>query len=355
MSDDQNEPIHLVEDETTGDRFLVYSTPKGLQLDVRFEGDTLWMTQAQIGQLFGVDRSVITKHLANVYAEGELDAESTRAKIAQVRLEGSRRIERQIEHYNIDAVISVGYRVSSTQATLFRRWATGVLVQYARKGFVVDARRLKDPDSADRVRELREIIRDIRSDEANIYRELRQICAMCQDYDPAAEAAREFYQRTQAKLVHAVTSHTPAELIASRADASAPNMGIASWPNDNIRKGDVAVSKNYLAPGEIRELNRLTTILLDIFEDQLDIGRLVTMDDARRLLDDQLRSLGRAVLASGGSVRMSDARRLAEDQYETFAEQRRLDRHRQADEAIADLTRQARALPKTPGLKSRKP
>lgn len=355
MSDDQNEPIHLVEDETTGDRFLVYSTPKGLQLDVRFEGDTLWMTQAQIGQLFGVDRSVITKHLANVYAEGELDAESTRAKIAQVRLEGSRRIERQIEHYNIDAVISVGYRVSSTQATLFRRWATGVLVQYARKGFVVDARRLKDPDSADRVRELREIIRDIRSDEANIYRELRQICAMCQDYDPAAEAAREFYQHTQAKLVHAVTSHTPAELIASRADASAPNMGLTSWPNDNIRKGDVAVSKNYLAPGEIRELNRLTTILLDIFEDQLDIGRLVTMDDARRLLDDQLRSLGRAVLASGGSVRMSDARRLAEDQYETFAEQRRLDRHRQADEAIADLTRQARALPKTPGLKSRKP
>lgn len=348
MSDDQNEPIHLVEDETTGDRFLVYSTPKGLQLDVRFEGDTLWMTQAQIGQLFGVDRSVITKHLANVYAEGELDAESTRAKIAQVRLEGSRRIERQIEHYNIDAVISVGYRVSSTQATLFRRWATGVLVQYARKGFVVDARRLKDPDSADRVRELREIIRDIRSDEANIYRELRQICAMCQDYDPAAEAAREFYQRTQAKLVHAVTSHTPAELIASRADASAPNMGLTSWPNDNIRKGDVAVSKNYLAPGEIRELNRLTTILLDIFEDQLDIGRLVTMDDARRLLDDQLRSLGRAVPASGGSGRMSDARRLAEDQYETFAEQRRLDRHRQADEAIADLTRQARALPKTP-------
>lgn len=346
MSDDQNEPIHLMEDESTGDRFLVYSTPKGLQLDVRFEGETLWMTQAQIGELFGVDRSVITKHLSNVYTEGELDAESTRAKIAQVRLEGSRRIERQIEHYNIDAVISVGYRVSSTQATQFRRWATSILVQYARKGFVVDARRLKDPDSADRVKELREIIRDIRSDEANIYRELLQICAMCQDYDPATDAAHEFYQRTQAKLVYAVTSHTPAELIAGRAVATAPNMGLTNWPNDNIRKSDVTVSKNYLAAGEIRELNRLTTILLDIFEDQLDIGRLVTMDDARRLLDDQLKNLGRAVLTSGGSIKTTDARRIAECEYEKFDKRRKLERHRQADENIAALAKEAKALPK---------
>jgi hypothetical protein len=181
MSDDKNEPVHLVEDAETGDRFLVYGTDKGLRLDIRYEGDTLWMSQAQIGQLFGVDRSVITKHIANVYAEGELDAEATSAKIAQVRQEGSRKVERQIEHYNLDAVISVGYRVSSAQATIFRRWATGVLVQFAKKGFVVDAPRLKQPENADRVAELREIIRDIRSDEANIYRELRRICAMCQD------------------------------------------------------------------------------------------------------------------------------------------------------------------------------
>ena len=136
-------------------------------------------------------------------------------------------------------VISVGYRVSSAQATQFRRWATGVLVQFARKGFVIDAPRLKQPATADRIAELREIIRDIRSDEANLYAELRSICALCQDYDGATEAARIFYQRTQAKLVYAVVSETPSEIVASRADHSAENMGLQSWPGDNIRKADV--------------------------------------------------------------------------------------------------------------------
>lgn len=346
MSDDQNEPIYLVEDESTGDRFLVYSTPKGMQLDVRFEGETLWMTQAQMASLFGVTVATISRHIANIIEDGELPAEGTLTKIETVRSEGTRQVTRTLDHFNLDMVISVGYRVSSTQATLFRRWATGILVQYARKGFVVDARRLKDADSADRVKELREIIRDIRSDEANIYRELLQICAMCQDYDPATDAAHAFYQRMQAKLVYAVTSHTPAELIAGRADATAPNMGLTTWPNDRIRKSDVIVSKNYLGDGEIRELNRLTTILLDIFEDQLDIGRLVTMEDARRLLDDQLRNLGRTVLTSGGSTKTVDARRIAEAEYEKFDEQRKLERHRQADEAIAALAKEAKALPK---------
>lgn len=347
MSDDQNEPVHLVEDAETGDRFLVYGTDKGLQLDIRYEGETLWMTQSQIAQLFGVDRSVITKHIANVYAEGELDAEATSAKIAQVRQEGSRQVERQIEHYNLDAVISVGYRVSSAQATVFRRWATGILVQFAKKGFVVDAARLKNPESADRIAELREIIRDIRSDEANLYRELRQICAMCQDYDGKTEAAREFFQHTQAKLVYAVTSQTPAEIVASRSSAKVPNMGLTNWPNDNIRKVDVTVSKNYLADAEIRELNRLTSIMLDIFEDQLELGRLVTMSDATRLLDRQLRDLGRAVLTGGGSIRIEAAKRHAEGQYEIFSARRRADRHAEADRAISELREADKSLPKT--------
>lgn len=182
------EPVVLREDEGTGDRFLIYSSDKGLHLDIRYDGDRLWMTQAQIAELFGVDRSVVTKHIANIYAEGELDAEATGAKFAQVRQEGARRVERQIEHYNLDMVISVGYRVSSAQATLFRRWATDKLVQFAAKGFVIDSIRLKQPENADRIAELREIIRDIRSDEANVYRELRRICALCQDYDGESEA-----------------------------------------------------------------------------------------------------------------------------------------------------------------------
>ncbi len=348
MTDGKNEPVHLVEDEETGDRFLVYGTDKGLRLDIRYEGETLWMTQAQIAQLFGVDRSVITKHIANVYAEGELDAEATSAKIAQVRQEGSRRVERQLEHYNLDAVISVGYRVSSAQATVFRRWATGILVQFATKGFVVDSERLKRPENADRVAELREIIRGIRADEANVYRELRQICAMCQDYDGSTKAAREFYQRTQAKLVYAVTSHTPSEITSSRANHKSKNMGLEAWQNENIRKTDAVVAKNYLAQAEIKELNRLTTILLDIFEDQLDIGRLMVMQDAQTLLDQQLRHLGRAVLQSGGSVKASDAKRIAEAEYEKFDQQRKLERHREADEHIAALVKEAKKLPKSP-------
>lgn len=348
MSNDETGPVHLMEDSETGDRFLVYGTEKGLRLDIRYEGETLWMTQAQIAQLFGVDRSVITKHLANVYAESELEVESTSAKIAQVRQEGGRSVERQIEHYNLDAVISVGYRVSSAQATVFRRWATATLVQFAKRGFVVDAPRLKQPEAIDRVAELRETIRDIRSDEANVYRELKRICAMCQDYDANSAVAREFYQRTQAKLVYAVTSQTPAEIVASRADHKRPNMGLQNWSSDSIRKLDVAVSKNYLAETELRELNRLTTILLDIFEDQLDLGRLIVMDDARSLLDRQLQQLGRGVLRHGGSIKTEDARRRAEAEYVRFDGQRKAERHREADRQISALVGEAKRLPKTP-------
>lgn len=340
MSSEQNEPVHLVEDVETGDRFLVYGTDKGLRLDIRYEGETLWMTQAQIGQLFGRGVSTISRHIANVIAEGELEESTSLQKVQTTT-------GRPATLYSIDMVISVGYRVSSAQATVFRRWATSVLVQFARKGFVVDAPRLKQPENVDRVAELREIIRDIRSDEANVYRELRTICAMCQDYDGSTEAAREFYQHTQAKLVYAVTSHTPAEIIAERVDHEAENMGLQTWQHDNIRKTDVAVSKNYLAEPEIKELNRLTTILLDIFEDQLEIGRLIVMQDAQNLLDRQLRQLSRVVLRTGGSVKASTAKRLAEKHYKKFDRRRKLERQREADERIAALTREAKKLTKS--------
>lgn len=341
------QPVALEEDEATGDHFLIYSTDKGLRLDIRYEGEALWMTQAQIAQLFGVDRSVVTKHVANIYGEGELEPEATSAKIAQVRVEGSRTVERQIEHYTLDMVISVGYRVSSAQATLFRRWATDKLVQFAVRGFVIDSVRLKQPENTDRLAELREIIRDIRSDEANVYRELQRICAMCQDYDGGSKKWREFYRTTQAKIVYAVTSHTPAELIKSRADAEQPDMGLTTWPNDNIRKGDVTVSKNYFGQFEVKELNRLTTILLDIFEDQADIGRLVMMDDAKRVLDAQLSALGRTVLTHGGQVSKADADRHAERQYEIYSAKRKVERQITADRAITSLRDQDKDLPKS--------
>ncbi|BBU60406.1 DNA-binding protein [Methylosinus sp. C49] len=339
-NDDKNQPVHLIEDEKTGDRFLVYGTDKGLRLDIRYAGDTLWMTQSQIGELFGRDVSTISRHIANVVEEGELDESTSLQKVQTTT-------GRPATVYSIDMVISVGYRVSSAQATLFRRWATEKLVQFATKGFVVDTNRLKQPEHADRVAELREIIRDIRSDEANVYRELRSICAMCQDYDGSSETWQEFYRTTQAKLLYAVTTHTPAEIIAARANAKAPNMGLTNWPNDNIRKQDVAVSKSYLADAEIKELNRLTTILLDIFEDQLELGRLIIMEDARRLLDQQLRSLSRTLLTHGGRIKMSDAKKHAEKQYEIFDAGRKIERQKAADRIIAELRQSDKSLPKS--------
>ncbi|TBX28260.1 RhuM family protein [Nioella sediminis] len=338
MNEDQ--PVQLVEDETTGDRFLVYSTSAGYRIDIQFDGDTLWMSQAQIGQLFGRDRTSITKHISNILEEGELDEESCVQKVHKTQT------GRPTALYSLDMVISVGYRVSSAQATLFRRWATGILVQYAKKGFVVDSPRLKAPENNDRLAELREIIRDIRSDEANVYRELKRICAMCQDYDGSSEQARSFYQRTQAKLVYAVTSHTPAEIISDRANSGEPNMGLQTWPNENIRKQDVTVSKNYLAEAEIRELNRLTTILLDIFEDQAELGRLIVMADAARLLDKQLGDLGRSVLRDGGRVSSTAARKKAHNEYGKFDKSRKRERQLEADEKIQILAEQARRLPR---------
>lgn len=338
-SQEDEGPIHLIEDDDTGDRFLVYASEKGVRLDIKFEGETLWMTQAQIARMFGRDVATISRHISNVLEEGELDEATSLQKMQ--RSQG-----RPAAIYNLDMVISVGYRVSSTQATLFRRWATGIIVQYAKKGFVVDAVRLKAPENADRIAELREIIRDIRSDEANVYRELRRICSMCQDYDSNTSAAQDFFQKTQAKLVFAVTSHTPAEVVATRADHTQANMGLQSWAKDNIRKADAGISKNYLAEGEIRELNRLTTILLDIFEDQADIGRLVVMADAQRLLDTQLAQLGRAVLKSGGRVSAGDAKQKAHSEYAKWDAARKAERHKLADESIAALAREAKKLPR---------
>lgn len=338
---DHHEPVPLIEDVDTGDRFLIYGNDRGVSVELRYEGERLWMTQAQMAGLFGRDVSVISRHIANVLEEGELE-ERGNLQFMQIA-----RSTKPVGLYSLDMVISVGYRVSSTQATLFRRWATGVLVRFATKGFVVDTERLKNPGEHDRVAELRDIIRDIRSSEANVYAELRRICAMCQDYDGRSETAREFYRRTQAKLFYAVTMRTPSEILIGRADAKAPNMGLQTWAKDDIRQQDALVAKNYLAPAEMTELNRLTTILLDIFEDQLDIGKLVTMEQAGRLLDQSLGNLNRQVLQHGGQIRHDRAEASAKPAYRRFDEARRLARQREADAELSALKRADKSLPKT--------
>lgn len=338
----EQEPVHLNEDAESGSRFLIYGTDAGVRVDLHYVGDALWVTQAQMAALFGRDVSVISRHIASILEEGELDD----SNLQKMQIATS---AKPVTLYNLDMIISVGYRVSSKQATLFRKWATDTLVQFATKGFVIDPVRLKNPDARDRVRELREIIRDIRSDEANVYRELRDICAMCQDYDGGSRLWQEFFKATQAKLIYAVSPCTPSEIIAGRADAALPDMGLQSWSNDNIRKNDVVVSKNYLAQGEITELNRLTTILLDIFEDQLDIGRITTMEQLAALLDKQLADLGRAVLQHGGTISASEAKKRAEREYSKYQAQQKAIRHEQADAAMAEIRAAGRKLPHTRG------
>lgn len=339
MPDNKSDPVQLLEDEDTGDRFLVYGTDKGQRLDIQYRGEMLWMTQAQIAELFGRERSVISKHVSKILEDGELD-ETTSVQILH------KSIGRPVAIYNLDMIISVGYRVDSKPATQFRRWATQTLVEFATKGFVVDSVRLKNPENADRVRELREIIKDIRSDEANVYRELMRICAMCEDYEGGSKQAIDFFKKMQSKLVYAVVSNTPAEVIRGRADAMEPNMGLHTWPNENIRKSDVTVSKNYLAQGELKELNGLTNILLDIFELQLDAGRLVRMSDAESLLDRQLTGLDRVVLNHAGTVRKKSADIFAHRQYEGWKLKQKELRHKQADEALKSIAKQVKGLPK---------
>ncbi len=338
------DPVRLVEDEQTGDRFLIYGTDAGAEVELHYQGDQLWMTQAQIAELYGKDVSVVSRHIAGILEEGELnDSNLQKMQIASSA--------KPVTLYALDMIISVGYRTSSKTATLFRRWATGKLVQFATKGFVVDHQRLKRPENRDRLSELREIIRDIRSDEANVYRELRRICAMCQDYDGATGQWQDFYRNTQAKLIYAVTSHTPAEIIKDRARSDSENMGLTNWVNDNIRKTDVSTSKNYLMEGEIKELNRLTTIVLDIFEDQSELGKLIKMSDVTLLLDSQLRQLSRVVLNHGGRVSMNDAKQYAELQYGQFTESRKLKRQNEADKAIVELAQMHKHLPKSQSRK----
>ena len=348
------EKLTVFEDARTGNRFVPYATSKGVELDCLFDGEQPWFTQADLAAMFGVDVTVVNRHITKFSDDGELDG-ATIANFAIVRREGTREVTRNVQHYGLDVAFYVGYRVNSTEGKLFRRWATAMLVQLAAKGFVVHERRLKGGENAERIQELRQIITDLRSEEANLYAELRSICAMCQDYEPDSPGARKFYEHTQAKIFFAVTSMTPAQLIAARADADKPNMGLETWKGERIQSADVTVGKNYTSTGEKRELSRLVGILLDSFWDQLDLGRLTTMNEAARLLDQQLRSLGRVVLDKPGAPSATDAKAHAKAQYKLFDTRRRALEAQRVDAELEQLRSAAQALPKPRSRGRKKP
>jgi hypothetical protein len=314
-----SEPVHLTEEEGTGDRFIIYSSDNGIEVRLRFDGDSFWMTQAQIAELFGRDVSVVSRHIGNILEEGELNENSN---LQKVQIAGS---AKPVSLYSLDMVISVGYRVSSGQATMFRKWATGVLVQFATKGFTVDVERLKEPAERDHFRELRELIRDIRASEANVYRELRDILSLCNDYASLDDHRKnQLFARVQNKLLFAISGHTGAEIRKTRAAAGAANMGLTVWKGRAVSKADTLVAKNYLGDVEIRDLNRFTTMLLDYLEQQTERRKLVSTADAEANLDRFIKNNERPLLRGIGSVSKEEADEHCRAEYDKFNDLRGL-------------------------------
>lgn len=283
---------------------LVYDTPKGARIELRFDGAEPWVTQAQLAAMFGVSLPTVNEHIQKYLADGELDD----SVIRKFRITAADGKSYETNHYGMDVAFYVGYRVNSRQGAVFRRWATDVLVRFATHGYAMDVERLKAPDDPSVVDELKEIIRDIRSSTQNVYREVRKIVSLCQDYDGRGDIAHAFYARMENKLLYIATSKTAPELIVERADASKPDMGLTCYTGKRgPTQADAKIANNYLAEGEARVKNRATVMLLDYFEEQVDQGRLVTMDEAEEKLDGFIRFNNWPLLRSSGRVSRSDA------------------------------------------------
>lgn len=306
--------------------FILYSTPNGeVKLEVLLQEESLWLTQKAIAELFGVDRSVITKHLINIYDTDELSKISTCAKIAQVQKEGNREVKREIEFYNLDAIISVGYRVNSSKATQFRIWATKTLKEYIIKGFVLDDERLKQGQKVfgkDYFRELLQRIRSIRASERRIYQQVTDIFAECSiDYDKNSEITKNFYAMVQNKFHYAITGKTAPEIIYSTADKTKENMGLSTWknaPDGRILKQDILVAKNYLQEKEISQLERTITSYFDYIEGLIERQNTFTMEQLAESVNKFLSFNEYKILEGKGKISKIQADKKAIEEYETF-------------------------------------
>jgi hypothetical protein len=308
---------------------ILYPTEDGrTRVECRFAGETVWLTQALMAELFGKDVRTINEHLQNLFEEGELDPAATIRKFRIVRTEGERDVARLIEHYSLDAILAVGYRVRSPRGTQFRRWATERLSEYLVKGFTMDDQRLKNPPVAgsgvpDYFDELLERIRDIRASERRMYLRVKEIFALAADYRASDAESVKFFQIMQNKLHFASTGKTAPELISGRADHTKPNMGLTTWKGAQVQKSDVTIAKNYLNRDEIGELNRIVVMWLDYAEDQAKRRKQVFLRDWEIKLNEFLQFNERRVLKDAGHVRKEKADSVAAEQYEQFAARRR--------------------------------
>ena len=328
---------------------ILYLTEDGrTRLQVRLEGETVWLSLNQMVDLFQRDKSVISRHIKHVFEEGELVRDSVVAESAITAADGK---IYQVEFYNLDVIISVGYRVKSRRGTQFRIWATQRLREYIVKGFAMDDERLKNPPGKghiDYFDELLERIRDIRSSERRVYLRVREILALAADYEPTEPETQVFFQTIQNKLHFAATGKTAAELIAERADSSQPNMGLMAWCTGVVRKGDVTIAKNYLREDEIEELNRIVVMFLDFAEDQARRKKQVFLQNWVTRMHDFLNLNERAILADAGKVSREEAHALAEAEYERYAARRRaaLEAQGEAD-LLGLLDAEVKKLPKS--------
>jgi hypothetical protein len=293
------------------------------RIQVRLEGGTVWLTQAQLAELYQVTVKTVSEHLQNIVAEQELEPERTIRKLRIVQTEGQREVRRNVEHYHLDAILAVGYRVRSARGTQFRQWATAQLSEYLVKGFVMDDARLKDPGGWDYFDELLARIRDIRASEKRFYQKVRDLFALSTDYSDSEQQASLFFAEVQNKLLYAVTGNTAAELVVARADPGRPNMGLCTWEGSRVRKADVIVAKNYLTADEVDSLNRLVVIFLEQAELRVKDRKMLTLDYWRENMDRLLAFNDRAVLQNAGSVSSSAMKDIAHERYGQFDAKRR--------------------------------
>ncbi|MGU9870077.1 virulence RhuM family protein [Kluyvera ascorbata] len=323
--------------------FIMFASGDGkVRVECRFESETIWLSQASIAELYDKDVRTINEHLINIFSDGELGQNSTIRKFRIVRQEGKRQVSREIEHYNLEAILAVGYRVRSTRGTQFRQWATQTLQEFLIKGFVMDDERLKNPpvgSSAvpDYFDEMLERIRDIRASERRVYLRVREIFALAADYQPSLKETTQFFQTIQNKLHFACTGQTAAELIHQRANASLPHMGLTSYKGEEVRKSDITTAKNYLSQEEVSELNRVVNMWLDFAEDQARRRQQVFLHDWQVKLDQFLQFNDRDVLHGAGKVSKKTADDKARAEYEQFAEQQRRLKEAEGEKDIANL------------------
>lgn len=304
--------------QNMGEIIIFKTSEDSISIDVRFEGETVWLSQQQMADLYQTSRTNIVEHIKHIYEEEELDADSTCRKIRQVQQEGNRNVSREIPFYNLDMIISLGYRIKSKIATQFRQWATKRLNEYIRKGFTMDDERLKLAGGGDYWKELLARIRDIRSSEKVMYRQVLDLYATSVDYNPKSKESVAFFKMVQNKLHYAINRQTAAEIIYDRADSEKEFMGLTSFKGADVTLEDVRIAKNYLSEKELKKLNALVSAFFDIAEYQAENHNEMHMSDYVEQLDRTIQSVGEEVLEGAGKISHKKAMEKAEDEYRKY-------------------------------------